>query len=179
MIMQSKKALTQIAIGLTTLLVLTGCVDRDMKELQRWADAQFKNHKPEVEPLPVIPPHETFVYNAMSLPDPFAKVNLERRKPGPNVGGPTPDFDRRKEPLEQYPLDSLSMVGTLFKDETSWVILRAPDGTIHRAKEGNHLGQNFGEIVDISEEKIGVRELVQGPNGNWIERDAGLAADTD
>jgi len=166
-------------LALAAVVVLSGCADGDMRELQTWTDQQYKDHKPEVEPLPVIKPHQTFVYNASSLPNPFSPGNLERRKPGPIGTGPTPDFDRRKEPLEEYPLDSIAMVGTLFKDETSWVILRAPDGTIHRAKRGNHLGQNFGEITTINEERISVRELVQGPNGHWIERDAGLAADTD
>jgi len=167
-------------LAVLAVLTLTGCVDRNMNELEKWTKEQYRNQKPEVEPLPIIPPHETFAYNATNLPNPFANDNLQtRKKQDVCTTCPTPDFDRRKEPLEQYPLDSLAMVGTLFKDETSWVILRAPDGTIHRAKEGNHVGQNFGEIVVINEEKIDVKELVQGPNGDWVERDAGLAADTD
>jgi len=157
---------------------VTACTkSHDLTELQTWTDEQFKGHKPAVEPLPVIIPYENYAYTASNQNDPFAESNLARSKPKPTASGISPDTNRRREALEQYPLDSLAMVGTLFKDSVSWVILQAPDGTIHRARQGNYLGENYGEITNITEEKIGIRELIHGPNGNWIERTASIAAD--
>lgn len=165
-------------IFVCALLLLSGCSKQhDLSELKRWTETRFENRKPVIEPLPVIVPYENYTYTASNQTDPFAADNLARSKPKATPNGISPDTNRRREALEQFPLDSILMVGTIFKDSVSWVILQAPDGTIHRAKEGNYVGQNYGEITQITEEQIGVRELVNGPNGNWIERGATIAAD--
>lgn len=168
----------RLVMATCALTLLTACTkSHDLSELKRWTESQFEDRKPAVEPLPVIVPYENYKYTASNQTDPFSANNLARSKPKPTASGISPDTNRRREVLEQYPLDSITMVGTLFKDDVSWVILQAPDGTIHRAKQGNHLGQNYGEIINITEEQIGIRELINGPNGNWIERGATIAAD--
>ncbi len=125
-----------------------------------------------MEPLPRIKPHEKFTYTAAALTDPFNRGNLGRLKPTPDRGE-GPDPSRRKEPLEQYPLDSLRMVGTLSKQDIAWAVIRAPDGTIHRAATGNYLGQNYGRIEEIRSNKISIREKIY--NGKWIDREVTLA----
>lgn len=145
-----------------------------MQDLRRFTDTAYENRKPEVEPLPEITPYETFIYTASNMVDPFSSDNLGEQE-APATDGLAPDRDRRKEPLESYPLDSLRMVGTLMRPDTSWVVLRAPDGTIHEAQVGNYMGQNYGVITDISEEKVALTELVQDPNGRWIEREASIS----
>ncbi|MDH3688580.1 MAG: pilus assembly protein PilP [Gammaproteobacteria bacterium] len=159
----------------TTVILLAGCVREDMRDLQTFTEQAYKDRKPSVEPLPRIRPHETFVYTASELADPFSAENLRERKPTAGKSGLAPDTNRRKQPLERYPLDGLAMVGTLTREESWWVILRAPDGTIHRAAEGNYIGQSFGVITKISEDKIDVKELVQDSGGSWIERQASIA----
>jgi type IV pilus assembly protein PilP len=84
-------------------------------------------------------------------------------------------MNRRKEPLEDFPLDALKMVGTLSRGKQSWAVIQAPDGTVHRVQKGNYLGQNFGRIKRVSEEKVDLVELVQGAMGEWVEREASLA----
>ena len=155
-------------------MAVTACAEQSMSDLNRFVQNAHKDRKPRVEPLPRIRPHETFVYTASNLTDPFSPGNLGRRNPTP-TGGVAPDLTRRKEPLEQYPLDSLSMVGTLSKGELSWAVIRAPDGTVHRAAEGNYLGQNYGKITKVSDEKLDILELVPGSNGNWSERETKIA----
>ncbi len=169
-------ALIRFVLPFALVLGTTGCAERTIDDLRRFTETAYQDRKPDIEPLPRIQPHETFVYTASKLSDPFSPANLKERKaeePKATAGGP--DLTRRREPLEQYPLDALRMVGTLFRDQSAWAILRAPDGTIHRAKEGNYVGQSYGVITDIAEEKVSVKELVQGPNGNWIERGATIA----
>lgn len=145
-----------------------------MSDLNRFVADEHKDRKPRVEPLPRIRPHETFVYTASNLTDPFNSGNLGRRNPTP-TGGLAPDLTRRKEPLEQFPLDALNMVGTLSRGDLSWAVIRAPDGTVHRAAEGNYLGQNHGKITRVSDEKLDIMELVPGGNGNWVERSTNMA----
>jgi len=159
---------------IASLLALSGCADKRMNDLESFVKNTHKDRKPRVEPLPRIKPTPTFEYTASELVDPFSQANLIQRRPTPD-GGPAPDPTRRKEPLEQFPLDALSMVGTLSNDDSSWAIIRAPDGTVHRAGRGNYLGQNYGEIKAINDTEVELVELVPDANGGWMERDATLA----
>ncbi len=84
-------------------------------------------------------------------------------------------MNRRRDPLEDYPLDALKMVGTLTRGNQSWAVIQAPDGAVHRAKLGDHMGQNFGMVTKITENKVDLVELIQNPLGDWIEREANLA----
>ena len=52
---------------------------------------------------------ETFEYAAQSLLDPFSNAFGDQS----GGSGPRPDPNRPKQTLEQFPLDSLKMVGTI------------------------------------------------------------------
>lgn len=168
--------LTKISASLliASLLALSGCADKSINDLEAFVENTHKDRKPRVEPLPRIKPNPTFEYTASELVDPFSRANLIQRRPSVD-GGPAPDPTRRKEPLEQFPLDALDMVGTLSNEQASWAIIRAPDGTVHRAGEGNHLGQNYGEIQTVKDTEVEIVELVPDTGGGWMERDATLA----
>lgn len=162
------------SLTIASLLLLSGCADKTMNDLERFVENTHKDRKPRVEPLPRVKPNPTFEYTAAELVDPFSQANLIQQRPTPD-GGPAPDPTRRKEPLEQFPLDALSMVGTLSNDEASWAIIRAPDGTVHRAGAGNYLGQNYGKIQAVKDTEVELVELVPDINGGWRERDATIA----
>lgn len=154
-------------------LLLSGCSGDGAADLRQWVEAQRKGRKPRVEPLPEIRTNESFIYTAGNLSDPFAPFNL--KPTGENSGGPQPDMNRRKEPLEDYPLDSLKMVGTLSRGTQSWAVIQAPDGAVYRSKVGDRMGQNFGMVTKITEERINLVELIRNPLGDWIEREANIA----
>ena len=162
------------ALILAAVLPLTGFFhDRTMDDLERFTENAYKDKKPDIEPLPVLPPVEGFEYAASGLKDPFNPGNIRQPQEDAEDTGPdelAPDPTRRKEPLEQFPLDALRMVGSMFRDDGAWVVVRSPDGSVHRITLGNYLGQDNGEIVDISEERVSIREVVMGPRGRWEER---------
>ena len=89
--------------------------------------------------------------------------------------GIAPDFNRRKEELESYSLDSIRMVGILEQLGVTWGLVKTKEGTIHRVKTGNYMGQNHGRIVQISEDRIDLTEIVQDGTGGYSERQASLA----
>jgi len=168
-------SLQRICLIILASSLMIGCAERKMDDLQRFVENVHKDKQPRVEPLPRIKPHETFTYTATKLTDPFFKGNLAQSQPMAAASGLTPDMTRRKEPLEQFPLDSLSMVGTLSRGDDIWAVIRAPDDTIHRAQAGNYVGQNYGEIQKVTSGKLLVSELVAGGNNNWIERESSIA----
>lgn len=160
---------------LMSVLLLAGCANQDMSDLRDYV-AEVKARPPgPLPPLPELRQVEPFLYVPAGRRDPFqpqeAIVETPVVKP---TGGPTPDFNRRKEELEQYSLDTLRMVGTLEQDGEIWGLVQTQDGTIHRVKKGNYMGLNHGRIVRIGEDKIELSELLQDGSGGYIENDAAL-----
>ncbi len=164
----------RVALALAVLF-LAGCTDRNMQDLEDFV-AEVKARPPTpIDPIPQIRQAETFLYIGDDRRNPFVPTQeiadvLEQ----PREEGPRPDPNRRKEELEFFPLDSLKMVGTLDRDGQVWGLVRTPDGTIHRVKTGNYLGQNDGRIVGIEEERIHIVELVPNGRGGYLERRASL-----
>lgn len=154
--------------------LLAGCGSDGMDDLRHFVATAHADKKPKVEPMPEVKTYKSVEYAAADLADPFAAANLQPQKAA-GAAGPHPDMNRRKEPLEEYPLDALKMVGTLARGHETWAIIRAPDGSVHRVARGDHLGQNFGKVVRIGEEKVDVVEIIAGPLGNWLEREAAIA----
>ena len=162
-------------LALSTVLV--ACAQTEMHDLEKFIEDTRNNQRGRVDPLPQFKPFETYEYNAVAFRDPFTPWQDEADdgdEKNLNIAGPKPDFDRRKELLEKYPLDALAMVGTLSKDGQDWAIIQAPDSMIYRVQEGNYLGQNHGKIIQLAEERLGLKELVPDGLGGWIEREAFL-----
>ena len=75
----------------------------------------------------------------------------------------------------QFAITSVSMMGTLEREGSTWAIVRSPDSIIHRIGVGNYIGKNHGKIIGISEDRIELKEIVPDGQGGWSERDASLA----
>jgi type IV pilus assembly protein PilP len=164
----------RLAFRLAVLLVcalLAACSGEENSDLRRFVKESDKLPHGNIPPLPEMKPYEPFTYNAYDLTDPFKPRKIEPPKGG---GALAPDLNRRREPLEAYPLESLRMVGTLEQKKEMYALIRAPDNTLYRVKVGNYLGQNFGRIVGISESAVKIKEIVQDSAGNWEEKDQSL-----
>jgi len=156
-------------------VILAGCANKDMSDLRDFV-AEVKGRQPG--PLPALPELrqvEPYLYLPDGRRDPFrpqeAIVEAPVSKP---TSGPTPDFNRRKEELENYSLDTLRMVGTLEQEGDIWGLVQTQDGTIHRVRSGNYMGLNHGRIVRIGEDKIELSELLQDGAGGYVENAAAL-----
>jgi type IV pilus assembly protein PilP len=136
-----------------------------------WMNEQGKTAKGKIDPLPQVRPYEPFAYNAFDLPDPFKPRKIEPTRGG---GQLQPDLNRRKEPLEAYPLESLRMVGTLQKLKAMYALVRTNDKDLYQVRVGNYMGQNFGVVTAITENEIRLKELVQDSAGDWSERTSSL-----
>ncbi len=161
-----KRLLLPIAIA-----VLAGC-SSEIDELKTFVRDSDKNLPRRIDPLPAVKPFEPFAYEGFDLPDPFKPRKLSAPKEGAG-GGLAPDLNRRKEPLEAFPLEQLKMVGTLSQGKDTFAIVRA-DKTLYRVKKGSYMGQNFGLITDVTEGEIKLKEIVQDSAGDWAERQSVL-----
>ena len=152
-------------------VALAGC-SSEGDELRAFVRDSDKGLPRRVDPLPAVKPFEPFTYEGFDLPDPFKPRKLTANKEG-GGGGLAPDLNRRKEPLEAFPLEQLKMVGTLTQGNDTYALVRA-DKTLYRVKKGNYMGQNFGLITDVTDGEIKLKEIVQDSAGDWAERQSVL-----
>jgi type IV pilus assembly protein PilP len=158
-------------VGALVLTALGGC-SSDLDELERQV-AEIKSRPGErIEPLPEIKPYEAFAYNASSLRSPFVASAPTRSDVANAV---RPDAKRPREFLEQFPLDTMQMVGTLQLQGRNYGLVQGKDGLVHRVLPGNFMGQNDGRVVGVSSTKISIIEIVPDGLGGYIERPAALA----
>lgn len=165
------KHITALMILLTT--ALGGCGGESHQDLRDWMRQQGEGARGKVEPLPQVRPYEPFTYNAFDLPDPYKPRKIETGKPS-GESKLQPDFNRRREPLEAYPLETVRMVGTLQKGRAMYALLKTTDRNVFQVREGNYVGQNFGVIMSISDTELKLRELIQDGAGEWTERTSTL-----
>lgn len=162
----SRAAIVFAAIGL-----FSGCSQQESP--QKWVAREKAKKGAPLAPLPVIKTFEVFLYKDQDLRDPFGP-SLEEQAEA-NNNGPHPDQNRTREALESFPLDSLKMSGTMGLAKGMEGLVRDPDGVVHRVHIGNYLGQNYGRIISIAEDRIELVELVTNGAGGWMERQASIA----
>ena len=168
-------------VGLLGILVvlLAGC-GQGLSDLHQFVTEIRAKPPGRIEPIPEFQPYQLFEYTSHDLRDPFRAVDFRR----PEIDaseladlspGLRPDIDRVKEPLEDFPLDTLRLKGTIDdKDGIKWGLIFAPDNTIHRVIEGNYMGQNHGRIISVSDQTIELTEIVPDGLGNYIERSSAV-----
>jgi len=162
--------------ALAALLLILAACSADHDELQQWMDQQRREAKPSVSPLQAPKKFDPAPYVMSQAVEPFSNQKLtvalkqEARQPNSILAA---EMNRRKEPLEAYPLDTMSMVGSVNKQGQPFALLRV-DNLLYQVKVGDYLGQNYGRITRIAETEISLREVVQDAAGEWIERPAAL-----
>ena len=147
-------------ISLCACLALAACGERGHPDLEAWMKDQGKAAKGKLDPLPQIKPYDPFTYNAFDLPDPFKPRKIEPSKGGSKLA---PDFTRRKEPLEAFPLESLTMVGTLARNKTTYALVRTPE----KRRLPGARGQLHGPELWRHHRNRGRRIETQGAASGW------------
>lgn len=174
-------AFTFLSIGLFAfMLVASGCSSsQEDEELQQWMAAERNKTRPQIAPIAEPKRFKPQNYTQEAIVDPFSSEKLSQalRRDAGQASSHTaliaPELNRRKEPLEAYPLDAMVMVGSLDQRGTRIALIRV-GGLIYQVRPGQYLGQNYGRITRISETEISLREIVQDAGGEWIERSGAL-----
>jgi type IV pilus assembly protein PilP len=152
------------------VVLLSACTKGD-SDLRNWINEVKNRPAPPLDPLPLVVDPPVVVYSPIGLRDPFGTPPLNRMSSG---SGPSPDLNRRRQPLEAFTLDSLSMVGTIGKSGNVTGLILAPDKVTYRVTPGVYIGQSDGRIISVSPNLIELIELVPDGNGGWLERQANI-----
>ncbi|KEZ79259.1 pilus assembly protein PilP [Salinisphaera hydrothermalis] len=156
-------------IGLCAVLAACGS---NTDDLQAFVARTKARPAPPVEPMPKIATYEPYTYKPDGRRSPFAAPDNS----GPaHDNGVRPNLDRPLDPLEQYPLDALRMVGTITSDGVTYALIAAPDQVVHRVAPGDHMGRHYGRVDTISPAGVTLTEIVPDGNGGYVKQGAALA----
>jgi len=161
------------------LLLVAGCGSSKEDDVRQWMVEERNQTRPKILPLPAPKQFKPEAYTNASALEPFSSQKLtqalkrDSAQVAANGALVAPELARRKEPLEVFPLDSMSLVGSIVKNGLPVALLKV-DSLLYQVKVGSYLGQNYGRVVKITETEVTMREIVQDAVGEWIERVATL-----
>jgi type IV pilus assembly protein PilP len=174
-----------LALGLSfSLLALAaGCTSSGEDELQLWMQEERNAIRPQVTPIPEPTRFEPQTYLSERMIEPFSAEKMASASGSlaatvVNSKLLDPELNRRKQPLEAFPLDTMRMVGSLKRDGQLVALVKV-DSLLYQVRSGSYLGQNYGRVNTITETNITLREIVQDPSGEWTERPAALQLQED
>jgi type IV pilus assembly protein PilP len=167
-------------LAAAAVVVLAGCASSGTDEINEWMAQQRATTKPRVTPIPEPKTFTPEAYDQEAQVEPFSNQKLAQalKRDSQQQGQASaallaPELARRKEALEAFPLDSMSMVGSLIKKGEPVALIKI-DSLLYQVRPGNYLGQNYGKITKVGESEVVLRELVQDAAGEWVERVATL-----
>ena len=162
----------RVAVAAAVAVALLAGCGGDTQELMAWMEQQRREVRPSTEPLAPPKKFDPAPYDASQLVDPFSaqKLNVaikqEAKQPNSLLAS---ELNRRREPLESFPLDGMVMVGSLARGGRQFALLKV-DNLLYQIKPGDYVGQNYGKVTKITETEIALREIVQDAAGEWTER---------
>jgi len=160
-----------VLLTLAASAMLAACA-ADEQELQQWMESERKRTFPKVQPLDPPKKFDPQPYTSAEEVDPFSARKIGsalKGEPGQLTEAQRRELNRRKEPLESFPLDSMAMVGSVVKGGQQFAILRV-DKLLYQVKVGDYLGENSGRITKITETEITLRESVLDAANADVER---------
>jgi type IV pilus assembly protein PilP len=158
---------------------LLACSNNEQQELSAWMQQERDSIRPAVKAIPAPSTFQPHNYGGQQFVEPFSNEKLANiLRSGQKVTSENSaliegELNRRKQPLESFPLDSISMVGML-NQKGQVVALVKVDSLLYQVAVGGYLGQNYGRVVKVDENQILLREVVQDAAGEWTERTAAL-----
>lgn len=164
---------------LVVAAVLAGCSASSEDELRQWMVEQKNQTRPRVAQISEPKQFRPESYTQVTAIEPFniqkLTLALKRESSQTAAGGAliTPELARRKEALESFPLDTMTLVGSLVKAGQPVALVKV-ENLLYQVRPGNYLGQNYGRVSKIVETEVTLREIVQDAAGEWIERTATL-----
>lgn len=161
---------TRFLLCAAATALIAGC-SAGPDDLDQWMQAQDRDIKGQVEPIPTLPQAQSAEFTAYGLPSPFDAARLKLA--GRNAAN-APDLNRPRDALENYDLERLKMIGSLQIKGVRHALIQAPDGVVYTVRAGSFIGSNFGRVTDITPDALRLSETVEDANGEWVRRDTEL-----
>lgn len=162
--------LALVAVGL-----LTACGSGAEDELREWMKQERASANPRITPIPPSKAFQPQEYSGEEGADPFSMQRILQALRDASQAARQQELksetNRPREPLEAYSLDNLVFVGTLSRAGRTVALVKA-DNLLFQVVPGNRMGQNYGQVMKITDNELVLREIVPDAAGEWTERPA-------
>jgi len=171
----SRSFIGAMSAAMLSVLLFSGCSVVEEESLQGWMNEQRAAAKPQIIPIPEPKKFVPQAYTEEGATDPFNFQKLtqalksESAQTSSNAALIAPELSRRKEALEAFPLDVLTMVGSVQKLGQPMALIKA-ENLLYQVRVGSYIGLNYGRVMKLEETQITLREIVQDSAGEWTER---------
>jgi type IV pilus assembly protein PilP len=171
--------LLRILIATSLVGSLLGCGASSEDDIRQWMVEERNQTRPKVAPISAPKQFKPEAYTNASALEPFSNQKLtqalkrDSAQVAANGALVAPELARRKEPMESFPIDSMSLVGSIINAGQPVALVKV-DNLLYQVKLGSYLGMNYGRVMAITETEVTLREIVQDAVGEWIERVATL-----
>ena len=134
---------------------LQGCEKKDnLSDLKKFIETTKQEHKKDKVALPELSLERHEYYSASALRNPFAP---SAKKAVVTI--------KKKDPLLNYPIDSLQLIGVLAKGKDYWAAIMLPSGHILEVGVGARLGLNEAKVESITQHHVKLKEHVVTASG--------------
>ncbi|MBF7073774.1 pilus assembly protein PilP [Glaciecola sp. MH2013] len=169
--MKKSLLLLPICLGL-------GACSAQIDDLIAYTESVKANTNVSIEPYPEFVQLDPVDYEASDLRSPFQRFQQRNDASGPvevqTANCSQPNRQRQKEKLEAYGIDALQMTGVFSIAGQQYALIQANDGSLHKAKRGQHIGLFFGKITNITEKEVVIEEMIPDGAGCWKTKNATL-----
>ena len=156
--------------------LLSACAPQ-LDDLTAYPNKVKQNTKVYIEPYPEFSSQPAFQYDSADRRSPF-KRPVDRSEPlvaKTQSNCLQPDYDRRKESLEQYGLDALAYTGSFKSKGTEWVLFKTADGALLKGTRGSRIGLFYGTIKSINRQTVKIEQLLPDGAGCWQREETTLS----
>lgn len=172
------KSMGKVAL-IVLAMMLAACGASSEDELRQWMTEQKSQTRPRVAPISEPKQFIPESYGQIGAIEPFSSQKLtqalkrESTQAAANGALIAPELARRREALESFPLDTMTLVGSMNRGGQPVALVKV-ENLLYQVRPGNYLGQNYGRVNKIAETEVTLREIVQDASGEWVERTATL-----
>ncbi len=164
---------------LCVIVTLAACGASGDNELRQWMVEQRSQTRPKIAPISEPKQFIPESYGQVATTEPFSNQKLtqalkrDSTQAAANGALIAPELARRREALESFPLDAMTLVGSMTRTGQPVALVKV-ENLLYQVRPGNYLGQNYGRVTKIAETEVTLREIVQDATGEWVERTATL-----
>ncbi len=157
---------------LLSFILISACSDSNLSDLETYVRDTSEKPRGRIKPLPEFKPYSAFAYSASALRSPFESPVAYEESTGQVLDSVNaPDQSRLRFPLEKYPLNELTLVGTLSQGGADLkALIKTASGSVHLLEKDQYLGKNNGLVISVTETKVNMIEVVPNGSGGWISR---------
>lgn len=157
-------------LGMIAMVVTLSACSQQLSGLHQWVEKTKVQPSGHIPSVPQTTPYKSYAFPAGIIRNPFNAGILLKQYYQTHRGKIKFNHNRPKQYLEDFPLDSLKMVGTLTDHGKTYALIQTPDGLIHWATSGNYIGEHGGKILEITNKGIRLHEIVPGSFGGYKEK---------